>query len=148
MCQLKKCPNQIDILNICQFSFRMVLKIKQGYNRNISKLINFIFRRQYFGHSKMEQNTNKRSKYYRWKGGSITKLPNVLLKTQFYPLSDQYITPSPQLMPQNRSHLSALSSPCCCRLFVLLLLFFFFSSLFLFYFILFMPYVSDLRKIF
>ena len=44
MRQLKMCSNQIDFLNICQFSFQIVLKIKQGYTRNISKLITFIFR--------------------------------------------------------------------------------------------------------
>ena len=46
MSQLKMCPNQIDLKkkNICQFSFQIVLKIKQGYNKNISKLMTFIFR--------------------------------------------------------------------------------------------------------
>ena len=44
MRQLKRCLNQIGFLNICQFSFQIVLKIKQGYNRHISELIIFIFR--------------------------------------------------------------------------------------------------------
>ena len=44
MRQLKRCSNQIDFLNICQFSFQIVLKIKQGYNKNVNKLMNFFFR--------------------------------------------------------------------------------------------------------
>ena len=66
MRQLKRCLDQIDFLNICQFSFQIVLKIKQGYNRNISKLIIFTFRNRIIFWDIPKQNRGQTN----WDGGS------------------------------------------------------------------------------
>ena len=76
----KKVPNQFDILNICWFSFQIVLEIKQGYNRNISKFMTSNFRNMTIFWDIPKWNGGQ----INWNGGSIllNKKKKVLLCTQ------------------------------------------------------------------